>query len=179
MSLNGKILVVVLVVSSALAGMALIYTQNYAYYRSVRVDEPNRGHGTESDSEVAETLSPSLTVIRLTRLDNGLPEPVPVTGFSGIDASTSPLKFRGCFEVDQSIEALKRRYVLVEGATPLRPPSWFDCFDAKRLTESLADGGALAFLGERDIAPGVDRLVAVYPDGRAFSWHQFSGEGRQ
>ncbi len=33
----------------------------------------------------------------------------------------------------------------------------------------------MAFLGEKDIRDGgVDRVIAVYPDGRAFAWHQLN-----
>ena len=35
------------------------------------------------------------------------------------------------------------------------------------------EGEALAFLSQSDIAPDVDRVVAVFADGRAFAWHQF------
>jgi hypothetical protein len=35
-------------------------------------------------------------------------------------------------------------------------------------------GEALAFLSEPNIHPGVDRVVAVFPDGRAFAWHQLN-----
>ena len=33
----------------------------------------------------------------------------------------------------------------------------------------------LAFLSEPDIHPGVDRVVAVFGDGRAYAWHQLNG----
>ena len=39
-------------------------------------------------------------------------------------------------------------------------------------------GEALAFLSQHDIASGVDRVVAVYPDGRAFAWHQLNDESK-
>jgi hypothetical protein len=29
-------------------------------------------------------------------------------------------------------------------------------------------------LSEPEIHPGVDRVVAVFPDGRAFAWHQLN-----
>ena len=39
---------------------------------------------------------------------------------------------------------------------------------------ALESGEALAFLSEPEIHPGVDRVVAVFPDGRAFAWHQLN-----
>jgi hypothetical protein len=32
----------------------------------------------------------------------------------------------------------------------------------------------LAFLSQADISKGVDRVVAVFADGRAFAWHQLN-----
>ena len=66
-------------------------------------------------------------------------------------------------------------YAAYEKPTPLIGPSWFDCFDAGTLTEDLEGGAAAAFLGQRNIKPGVDRVVAVYPDGRGFAWNQLNG----
>jgi hypothetical protein len=30
-------------------------------------------------------------------------------------------------------------------------------------------------LGERNARAGVDRVFAVFPDGRAYGWHQLNG----
>ncbi len=55
-------------------------------------------------------------------------------------------------------------------------PGWFDCFDANAIGEALERGEALAFLSQAEIAVGVDRVVAVFPDGRAYAWHQLAPE---
>jgi hypothetical protein len=39
---------------------------------------------------------------------------------------------------------------------------------------ALETGQALAFLSTRDVTWGVDRVVAVMPDGRAFAWNQIN-----
>lgn len=174
MVVNGKYLVGGLAACCVVAGAGLIYTQNYAYYQNVTVNGSIDLSG--DDDRVGSMIA---TEIRLTSLAEGVPEAVTVSGFSGIDAGTSPLKFRGCFVIGHSLEQLKQRYAQADHAVPLRPPAWFDCFDVERLTEDLAAGNAVAFLGEREIAPGVDRLVAVYPDQRAFAWHQFSQDGQE
>ncbi len=160
--MDGRLLVGGLVAACVVTGGALVYFQDYAYYREVGLKATGVTDGVME-----------LTEIRLTTRDGGFPELVPVTEFSAIDAATSPLKFRGCFHIAQSLDHLKRTYLAAENATPLRPPHWFKCFDTARLTQDLASGAAFAFLGERDVVEGVDRLVAVYADGRAFAWHQF------
>lgn len=92
----------------------------------------------------------------------------PVAGYRGVDAASSPLKLRGCFLVED-----------VEGAPandpePLVAPGWFDCFDARAIAADLAAGDARAVLAERGAPAGFDRIVAVYPDGRAFEWRQIN-----
>ena len=174
MTVNGRYLVVGLVTCCIIAGAGLVYTQNYAYYQNVTLNS-----SIDMDENLRRGGSTVATDIRLTSLAGGVPESISVSGFTGIDARTSPLKFRGCFVSEQSLEQLKRRYVQADHAVPLRPPAWFDCFDVKQLTEDLATGDAVAFLGEREIAPGVDRLVAVYPDQRAFAWHQFNQDSQE
>ena len=174
MSVNGKFLVSVLVACCIIAGAGLVYTQNYAYYQQVELDST-----TDLGEDHDRSGSMAATDIRLTSLAGGIPEPIPVSAFSGIDARTSPLKFRGCFVSAHSLEQLKQRYVQADHAVPLRPPAWFDCFDVQKLTEDLAAGNAVAFLGEREISPGVDRLIAVYPDRRAFAWHQFNRDNQE
>ena len=174
MTVNGKYLVCGLAACCVIAGAGLIYTQNYAYYQSVTANS-----SMDVSDDEGHNGSIVATDIRLTSLAGGILEPIPVSRFFGIDARTSPLKFRGCFVSEHSLEQLKQRYVQADHAVPLRPPAWFDCFDVKRLTEDLAAGNAIAFLGEREIAPGVDRLVAVYPDQRAFAWHQLNQDGQE
>lgn len=116
--------------------------------------------------------------LRMVRLSDKLPEDILATDFTGIDADTSPIKFRACFRVENSVAYLTETYVIADEATPLQAPGWFDCFDAKTLTEDLDSGAAVAFLGERDIRYGVDRMVAVYGDGRGYAWNQFNRCGR-
>ncbi len=71
---------------------------------------------------------------------------------------------------------LTETYQVYEGATPLVAPGWFDCFDANRIGEALETGEAIAFLSEANISPGIDRVVAVFPDGEAFAWNQVNAE---
>jgi hypothetical protein len=70
---------------------------------------------------------------------------------------------------------LSETYRLYDNPTPLNAPGWFDCFDAAAIGAALEKGEALAFLAEAEIRPGVDRVVAVFADGRAYAWHQLNG----
>jgi hypothetical protein len=71
---------------------------------------------------------------------------------------------------------LTETYRMYERAEPLVAPRGFDCFDAEAIGRALETGEALAFLSEPDIHLGVDRVVAVFGDGRAFAWQQLNGK---
>ena len=152
--MNGKIVTGGIVLTALAVGAAIYYLQVYAYYGPVNVSSP-------------------AAVMRLTAI-GGAEEPMLTEGFQGIDADSSPLRFRGCFTTPMSIALLSETYTLYETPTPLIAPGWFSCFDAARIGADLQTGAALAFLSEPDIHPGVDRVIAVYPDGRAFAWHQLN-----
>jgi hypothetical protein len=113
--------------------------------------------------------------IRLTPLGGqDAPEPMLASNIQAIDGTSSPLRFRACFTTPESLALLTESYEIHDAAVPLNAPDWFDCFDAAQIGADLRDGTALAFMGEAEIADGVDRIVAVYPDGRAFAWHQLN-----
>jgi hypothetical protein len=95
--------------------------------------------------------------------------------FEGIDADTSPLRFRVCFTLDEAGLAAAGQGAPVEEPTPLTAPGWFDCFDAAAIGAALEAGEAEAVLGERNARAGVDRVFAVFPDGRVYGWHQLNG----
>ncbi len=152
--MNGKIVAGFLVISGLVAGGAIYWLQLHAFYKPIAVSSPQ--------------AAISLTTV------TGVTEPLLMAGFTGIDADSSPLRFRGCFTTPTSLATLTETYVTYADATPLIAPPWFDCFDAATLTDDLATGAAVAFLGQVNIHPGVDRVVVVYPDGRAFAWNQLS-----
>jgi hypothetical protein len=153
--MNGGKLVGTLIVGFALIfGAVVYYTQVYAYYQEVD----------------AATVT-----IRLTPLgEAAAPEVIRADGLRVIDGTSSPLRFRACFATPESLALLTESYRVTDAAVPLNAPGWFDCFDAARIGADLADGTAIGFMGEAEIADGVDRVVAVYPDGRAFAWHQLN-----
>lgn len=96
---------------------------------------------------------------------------VAVTGYRGIDARSSPIKLRACFDLDPADVA---NAPTAEKPTPLIAPGWFDCFDAGALTRALEGGEATAYLAEANAPYGFSRVIAVYPDGRAYLWRQLN-----
>ena len=78
-----------------------------------------------------------------------------------------------------TLALLTETYRIYEKPTPLIAPSWFSCFNAKQIGADLENGAAVAFLSEENIHPGVDRVIAVYPDGRAFAWQQLNESADQ
>lgn len=100
-------------------------------------------------------------------------EAVPISDYDGIDATSSPLKLRGCFRIDPAAVA---SLAPAADATPLVGPFWFRCFDAGRLTDDLAAGRATAYRIAHDDPEGFDTMIAVYPDGEGYLWRQLNGE---
>ena len=149
----GKLLVILTVFSALAVGIGIYYTQNYAYYEEV----------------------PAGTVeLGLVSASTGLPEPIIARDLKAIDSDSSPLRFRACFSTPMSHAMLTETYQEAEAPVPLIAPDWFGCFDAVEIGEALESGDALAFLSETDIRDGVDRIVAVFPDGRGYAWHQLN-----
>ncbi len=152
----GKIIVGLIVIFAAVAGVALWYTAERAFYAPVSFSK-----GEE---------------IRLVSVASSQPEPILVEEIEGVDADSSPIKFRACFTTSMSLATLTETYEVYDKAEPLFAPSNFPCFDAVAIGGALEKGEAVAFLSEPEIHPGVDRVVAVFPDGRAFAWHQLNDD---
>lgn len=153
--MNGKFIGGFIVLAALIGGIALYYLQVYHWYEDV--------------PQTSDTAT-----IRLVSVVSGEPEEVEIEEFQGIDATSSPLRFRGCFLTFLNHSTATETYELVNGAEPLTAPGWFDCYNATQLGADLESGEALAFISEPEIADGVDRIVALYDDGRAFVWHQLN-----
>ncbi|MDP5084144.1 MAG: DUF6446 family protein [Yoonia sp.] len=147
-----RIIIVAMLVMAAVLGGVLYYQQVYAYYEDV-VAGPD--------------------AIMLTSVSTGAAEPLLIQNFAGIDAISSPLRYRACFETPISQATLTETFVIVENAEPRVAPRWFDCFDAAQIGADLG-GDAIAFMGVENIQYGIDRIVAIYPDGRGYAWHQIN-----
>lgn len=146
----GKFLTVVLLVCAVLAGGGMYYLQVYAYYDELLAQD----------------------TITLTA-PGAMPREVPIADFVGIDSDSSPIRYRACFTLDSVAGAAP-----YDGATPLIAPSWFDCFDAAQLAADLDSGAAQAVLAQGNFRYGFDKVIAHYPDGRAFAWQQINRCGQ-
>ena len=151
--MSGKLIGSLIVITALVAGIAIYYLQVYAFYEQLPSEEVE---------------------IRLTGLVTGAPEPILIGDVEAIDSDSSPLRFRACFTTASSIAALSEEFHIYDAAEPLNAPDWFSCFDAAAVGVALKSGDAVAFLGERNIHDGVDRVVAVFEDGRAYAWHQLN-----
>ena len=139
---------------AAVAGAALYYLQVYAFYE-----------------EVVDT---DATSVQVTTLVAGAPEPILYENFKAIDADSSPLRYRACFNTPQSIPMMTETYQMIDRAEPRVAPNWFDCFDADVIGAGIEAGEAIVFMGTQNIQYGIDRVVAVFDDGRGYAWHQIN-----
>lgn len=151
----GKIAVIFIVVCAMLAAIGIWWTQTRAFWR------------TDDAAQI--------TMVAL----GGGAEPLAVRDLSAIRSDSSPIGFRACFTTPLSQATLTETYVPVTDAEPTVPPPWFECFDAGAIATGLETGRALAFVGQKNIAYGVDRIVAVFDDGRGFAWHALNDCGRK
>ena len=150
-------IVAVLMVTTALSGGALLYyLQVYGFYRE---------------------LPPGAAAALMVTGADGAEVPIRVSAFKAIDADSSPIRYRACFTPENlpPPEALQP-YPM---ADPLNAPGWFDCFDATAIGTALENGSATAYLGQADVHYGIDRVIAVMADGRAFAWHQINACGME
>jgi len=148
----GKWVVLALVATAIAAGVGLWYAQTQAWYGPV------------------ETADITFSA------PDGTPMERPLLAFEGIDASTSPLRYRACFALDPSeVAPLIEAGMTYDTPEPLVAPGWFECYDAETIALALDRDEAAAILGVRNIATGVDRVIALFPDGRGFAWHQLNG----
>lgn len=147
----GRALIVGMLVLAVVVGAAMYYLQVYAYYDEVVAAEGD---------------------ITLTAMDGDLIA-VPFSDFAGIDAISSPLRYRACFTTDIDPTTLATAAPL-RFAEPRIAPRWFDCFDARQIGADLQSGDATAYLGTANVQYGIDRVIAFYPDGRGYIWHDIN-----
>lgn len=149
---GGQIAVIAIVGAAVLTGGGVWFAQQYGYYKEI---DPQSGRAD----------------VVIVQREDGEARPLALSHFEGIDAESSPIRYRSCFVTEPLGEDEALPY---EGPTPLVGPGWFKCFDAGQLTRDLESGEAVAYLSVADIRPDVDRVIAIYPDGRGFSWHQYN-----
>ncbi|MES0825249.1 DUF6446 family protein [Ruegeria sp. SCP11] len=156
--MTGKLLAIILLASAALAGAGMYYLQVYGFYYDV-------------------AARPGEDVVLLSK-GSEIPEPIAYSAFQAIDADSSPIRYRACFETELTVEDLAA-YQPVENPEPLTAPGWFDCYDAVAIAEALKSGQAQAFMGAKNIHYGVDRIVAVTANGKGYVWHALNNCGEK
>lgn len=143
----GRVLVVLLLASAILGGAGMWYLQVYGYYENL----------------------PEQSSFALIHAAEDAPRDVAITAFQGIDANSSPIRYRACFTLVE-----RGDFAPYENATPLNAPGWFKCFNAGAIVQALENGTARAVLAQSNITYGIDRVAAIFPDGRAYAWHQIN-----
>lgn len=156
--MNGKIASVLILVSALIAGGAMYYLQVYGFY---------------------EDASADVREVRLMPLGDDRPQAIRADNISAVDAESSPIRFRACFTTPASLAMLTETYQMLDRAIPRNAPAWFDCFDAAAIAAELEAGTALAFLSEKNVDFGVDRIVAITEDGRGYIWHELNDCGEK
>ncbi|CTQ32348.1 DUF6446 family protein [Jannaschia rubra] len=152
----GKFAVIAILLSALLVGGGIWYAQTRGYYATV-------------DGPVTLTLA----------APDGSLTTLPVVSLEAIASSSSPLGFRACFVTDIDQTALGGEIPVEVRAAPaptIAPP-WFDCFDAGVVDGLLQAGEATAYTAYHNAQYGVDRIVALTPDGRGWAWHELNDCG--
>ncbi|MHA6324026.1 DUF6446 family protein [Roseivivax sp. CAU 1753] len=152
--MTGKILTILIFVSALIAGAAMYYLQVYAYYEDVDPRDAITVLGTDGGQIT-----------------------VPVRNFEGIDADSSPIRFRACFDTDLRPGDLAAQPY--PNAAPRNAPGWFDCFDAGAIAALMENGRAEVFTVARNIEFGIDRVVALTEDGRGYIWQEINDCGEK
>ena len=158
-AIRGRIAVILLLAVSLIFGVSVWYVQTHVQYQTVMLDQM----GSNGIHRVQFTAARGKSLVQ-----------IPVVGFEGIRGNSSPLKYRACFRIADDTGHLKSYGRAYDDAIPLVAPRWFECFDAKEIGEALENGAAEAFLMQKDIVAGIDRVGAVFPDGRTFAWQQLN-----
>lgn len=152
---NGKVVGVFLAATAVIGGIGAYALNVYAFYEDVPAPDAD---------------------IQLTLVATQEPESIFASDIEAIDATSSPLRFRACFTTTLSQAMLTETYVTYENAVPLTGPGWFDCYDAAEIGAALEGELAIAYLSQENVHDGVDRVVAIFDDGRGYAWHQLNEE---
>ncbi len=156
--MSGKLLGMILIASGLIAGIALYYFQVYAFYETLEL-------GDRDESGIVE--------MRVIPAGGGAAQTLDVEDFSAINSTSSPIRFRACFTLAGAMPNVAG-LMAAEDPVPLNAPGWFDCFDAGRIGADLTSGVAVAVLAASNEIYGIDRVLALYPDGRGYAWQQIN-----
>ena len=110
--------------------------------------------------------------IKLTQQSNNLPIKILINDKPISAYSTDAKFYNSCFNVITTIDQLSSKYVKSNNPAPSKPLGNMACYNYDQLKEDIKSGVANSFIGEENIINGIDRIIAVYSDGRAYAWHQ-------
>jgi hypothetical protein len=151
--MSGRIVALFLIAVAVIGGGAMYWLQIHAFYE-----------------RLAPTGPDDVRVV----LEDGTAAPLPHADFRGIDSDSSPIRYRACFTLAPGAREVLARARIAEAPEPLVAPGWFDCFDATAVAAALDEGRASAYAGAAGLPYGIDRIVAVFDDGRGVAWNQIN-----
>lgn len=157
--MSGKLVAGFIVAVALISGVAIYYLQVWGFYREVPAIGPQ-------------------DVVMVT-LAEGESRIVEHEAFRAIDADSSPIRYRACFTTSLTLDEARAQFRPAPGNDPRTAPGWFDCFDAGEIGKALEDGRAMTFIGQKNVAYGVDRIVAITDDGRGFAWNELNDCGHK
>lgn len=151
LSRSGSWIGIAILLIAAVGGVAIYYLRNFEHYRQVS--------GLEEITIDGARFA--------------------VSDYQGLDHQSWPQRLRGCFRLKDPEGALALARPAVD-AVPYAAPSWFECWDAEALHAALKNGAAKAVIAEsRDRGGFVqERVVAIFPDGRAYQWRRQRDKSR-
>ena len=100
--MTGKFLVGFIVVCGLVGGVTMYYLQVYAYYEEVAAN------GTSDVVLVEKSTKQSA--------------PIVYSNFKGIDAQSSPIRYRACFTTQVALDELKKAFTTFLKGSPGRGP---------------------------------------------------------
>ena len=139
---------------------------------TMNVPEPTQEPGTQTPETTAADVGPVDVTVTMLPVTGGAAEEILFDGLTATRDTAMPESLWACFMTPLSMGLLTESYVVAEDVAPTNPASSLPCFDADDVKTAVEQGQAVAFVGAQDVWPGVDRVVAVYLDGRAVAWNQ-------
>lgn len=143
MAKNGSFIAGGIVVIATVFGIGMWYAQQQVYYQPVS--------GIEEVTIGGQVFA--------------------VTDYEGADGAITPLKLRGCFRLADPQAAIAAGAPFAD-AVPLTTPDWIECFDEEVILTDIEAGRATPIMAGLDEGDGADLIMAIYPDGRGYSWRQ-------
>lgn len=132
---------------------------------------PKEGAMEKTPELASGGIGPIDVEIKLTPI-GGTPETIAIGEPQATVDNALVDSFWACFHVDLSYAMITETYEIFDAVAPTMPVSSLPCFDAQQIIDDVQSGAAIAVLGQQFTLSGMDQIVAIYQDGRAFAWNQ-------